>query len=150
MPIRVEVVSQERKLFEDAAVDMVLIPGIDGELGILPNHTPLLTAMKFGELRVRKGSAEESFVIYGGIAEVRPDRVTVMADSADFTADIRLEEAQAARDRAAELLESGIPEDERAQFLAELRRAELAINIARKTTSRAGSIRIMSQSDDDQ
>lgn len=145
MPIRVEVVTQERKLFEDDAVDMVLVPGSDGELGILPNHTPLLTTMKFGELRIRKGNAEEVFAIFGGVVEVRPDRISVLADSADFAADISLEEAQEARDRAAKLLAEGVPEDERAMLMQQLRRAELSINIARKTKSGAGSVRIISQ-----
>ena len=149
MPLRVEVVSQERRLFEDDACDMVVIPGIDGELGILPRHTPLLTTMKFGELRIRKGNAVENFVIYGGVAEVRPDRVTVMADAADFAAEVNIEEAQAARDRAAELLRTGLPEDEQVYYLGELRRAELAINIARKTQSGAGSVRIISIQDDE-
>lgn len=149
MPFKVEVVTQERKLFEDNAVDMVLVPGSDGELGILPRHTPLLTTMKLGELRIRKGRAEESFVIYGGVVEVRPDRVTVLADSADFTSDINLDEALEARERAQQMLREGVPEDERQAYLASLRRAELAINIARKTKSRAGSVRIVSKTDDE-
>ncbi|PJF43707.1 MAG: ATP synthase F1 subunit epsilon [Phototrophicales bacterium] len=143
MPLHVEVVTQERKLFEDKAVDMVIVPGSDGVLGILPNHTPLLTTMKFGELIIRKGRAEESFAIYGGVVEVRPTKVTVLADAADFSADISMEEAEEARERARKLLEEGVPEDERTRLLHELRRAELAINIARKTRSRAGSVRII-------
>ncbi len=143
MPLHVEVVTQERKLFEDEAVDMVIVPGSDGVLGILPNHTPLLTTMKFGELRIRKGRAEESFAIYGGVVEVRPTKVTILADAADFSANISLEEAEAARERAQQILEQGVPVDQRARFLHELQRAELAINIARKTRSRAGSIRIL-------
>lgn len=145
MPLHVEVVTQERKLFEDKAVDMVIVPGSDGVLGILPNHTPLLTTMKFGELRIRKGRAEESFAIYGGVVEVRPTKVTVLADAADFSANISLEEAEAARERAQQLLAEGIPEDQRARLLHELRRAELAINIARKTRSSAGSVRIVTE-----
>lgn len=145
MPIEVEVVTQERKLFEDDAVDMVIVPGSDGELGILPRHTPLLTTMKFGELRIRKGRAEESFIIYGGVVEVRPTKVTVLADAADFTANISIAEAEAARERAQTLLAEGVPVDERKRLLAELRRAELALNIARKTTSRAGGVRIVSE-----
>jgi F-type H+-transporting ATPase subunit epsilon len=147
MPFKVEVVTQERKLFEDDAVDMVLVPGSDGELGILPRHTPLLTTMKLGELIIRKGRAEESFVIYGGVVEVRPDRVSVLADSADFTADISLDEALEARERAQAMLGEEVSEEERKAYLESLRNAELAIKIARKTKSGAGSVRIVSKAD---
>jgi F-type H+-transporting ATPase subunit epsilon len=147
MPIRVEIVTQERRLFEEPAADMVIIPGSEGLLGVLPNHTPLLTTMSYGELRVKKGSAEESFAIYGGVVEIRPDKVVVLADAADFAADISLEEIEAARERAAKLLAEGPPPEEQALIAAELRRAELAINVARKTKSRAGTIRIISKSD---
>ncbi len=148
MPIHVEVVTQERKLFEEPFADMVVIPGIEGEMGVLPRHTPLLTTLAFGELRIKKGRAEESFIIYGGVVEVRPDKVVVLADAADFAADISLEEIEAARERAAEILAQGPPPDEHQLIAAELRRAELAINVARKTRSRAGNIRIISQTDD--
>lgn len=149
MPIHVEVVTQERKLFEEKQADMVVIPGVEGVLGVLPRHTPLLTTMSLGELRIKKGNAEESFVIYGGVVEIRPDKVVVMADVADFAADINLEEIEAARERAAKILAEGPPPEEHTLLVTELRRAELAINVARKTRSRAGSIRIISQADED-
>lgn len=145
MPIRVEVVTQERRLFEEPEADMVIVPGIEGLMGILPNHTPLLTTMGFGELRIKKGSAEEDFAIYGGIVEVRPDKVVVLADAADFGADINLTEMEAARERAAKILAEGPPPEEQALIVAELRRAELALNVARKTKSRAGTVRIISK-----
>lgn len=148
MPIRVEVVTQERRLFEEAAADMVIIPGIDGLLGVLPNHTPLLTTMDYGELRIKKGNAEESFIIYGGIVEVRPDKVVVLADAADFAANISLEEIEAARERAAKILAEGPPPEEHTLIAAELRRAELAIDVVRKTRSRAGTVRIISKTDE--
>ncbi|GIK66266.1 MAG: ATP synthase epsilon chain [Chloroflexota bacterium] len=148
MPIHVEVVSQERKLFDEPNADMVIVPGVEGVLGILPRHTPLLTTMAFGELRIKKGGAEESFIIYGGVVEVRPDKVVVLADAADFTADVNLAEIEAARERARKVLDEGPPPEEHAHYAAELRRAELAINVARKTRSRAGGVRIVSQMDE--
>lgn len=148
MPIHVEVVSQERKLFEEPAADMVIIPGKEGELGVLPRHTPLLTTMSFGELRIKKGNAEESFVIYGGIVEIRPTKVVVLADAADFTSDLSLEEIEAARERAAKILAEGPPPEEHTLIASELRRAELAVHVIRKTRSRAGNVRIRSQVDE--
>lgn len=136
MPIHVEVVSQEKLLFSEPLADMVMIPGTDGVLGILPNHTPLLTTMKFGELIVRKGTAEEVFAIYGGFAEVRPDKVVILADAADFASDISLREVEEARERARRLLAEGVPEHEVRIVSDELRRAELAITIHRKNEGR--------------
>jgi F-type H+-transporting ATPase subunit epsilon len=147
MPIRVEIVTQERKIFEEPEADMVIVPGVAGELGILPRHTPLLTTMKLGELRVKKGNAEESFVIYGGVVEVRPDKVVVMADAADMSAELSVEDIEAARNRAAQRLEEGLPPDEYQKMASELRRAELALDVVRKTRSRAGTVRIASRAD---
>lgn len=145
MPIHVEIVSQERKLFDEPYADMVIVPGSEGELGILPNHAPLLTTMRYGELRVKKGGAQESFIIYGGVVEVRPDKVVVLADQADLTAEISLSEIEAARERIRKILEEGVPPEQQALYAAELRRAELAINVARRTKARPETLRILDQ-----
>ena len=71
MPIRVEIVSQDRPVFE-GDVDIVVAPGEDGEMGILPHHAPLLTTLKPGVLKVRTGGREEVFAIAGGVMEVQP------------------------------------------------------------------------------
>lgn len=143
MPIHVEVVSQERKLFDIADADMVIAPGVEGILGILPNHSPLLTALNNGELVVRRGNAEEVFAVYGGFLEVRPDKVIVLADAADFAADINIKEAEEARDRIKAMIEQGtVPPEDETLVAAEYRKAEFAINVARKTQSKAGSVRI--------
>lgn len=142
MPIHVEVVSQEQKLFEETRADMVIVPGVEGMLGILPNHTPLITTMGYGELIVRKGAAEEHFAIYGGVVEVRPDKVVVLADAADFADTISIREAEEARERALKTLREGPPPEDQAFIAAELKRAELAINISRKAQSRGGRVGI--------
>lgn len=149
MPLHVEVVTQERKLLDEQGCSMVIVPGSEGEMGILPNHTPVLTTMKYGELRVIKGDAEESFIIYGGVIEIRPDKVVVLADEADMTAALNLQAIEEARDRARIILEEGPPPEEHGLYLAQLRKAELAINVYRRTRSRAGSIRIITEFDDD-
>ena len=87
MPLQLEIVSPERRAFTDE-VDMVIVPGIDGELGILPHHTPLITALGAGELRIKKGGTEQSMLISGGFVEVRPDKVIVMADVAEHSDEI--------------------------------------------------------------
>ena len=109
MPIQLEIVTPERLVYEDE-VDSVNVPGIEGELGILPHHAPLLSILGFGELRIRKGGGEESFAIVGGFVQVRPDKVVVMAETADLAAEIDLEKAQEARREAERALETGYSE----------------------------------------
>ena len=109
MPIQLEIVTPERLVYEDE-VDSVNVPGIEGELGILPHHAPLLSILGFGELRIRKGGAEESFAIVGGFVQVRPDKVVVMAETADLAAEIDLEKAEEARREAERALETGYSE----------------------------------------
>jgi F-type H+-transporting ATPase subunit epsilon len=109
VPIQLEIVTPERLVYEDE-VDSVNVPGIEGELGILPHHAPLLSILGFGELRIRKGGAEESFAIVGGFVQVRPDKVVVMAETADLAGEIDLAKAEEARREAERALESGYSE----------------------------------------
>jgi len=87
MTLRLEVVSPEGRVFTDD-VDMVVVPGIEGELGILPHHTPLVSLLGMGELKIRKGGDEESFAIVGGFLQVGPDKVVVMAETADMASEM--------------------------------------------------------------
>lgn len=103
MPIKLEIVTAERQVYS-GDVEFVSAPGVMGTLGILPKHSPLLTALEAGELRFKKGDEEESFAISGGFMEVRPDQVIVLADTAERAEEIDLERAEAARQRAEELL----------------------------------------------
>lgn len=142
MPIHVEVISQEKKLFEETEADIVIAPGTEGLLGILPNHSPLLTTMDFGELVVRKGNAEERFAIFGGVLEVRPDKVLVLADAADFTENLSIERAHEARQRVQKLIEEGIPHEEQEFYAKELRKAQFSEEMARKAQARPHSVGI--------
>ncbi len=92
MPIRCEIVTQDRSLYEGEA-DIVIAPGSEGELGILPNHAPLLTTLEFGILIVKHQGQEEFFTIAGGILEVRPDVITVLADVGERVDEIDLSRA---------------------------------------------------------
>ena len=86
MTIRLEVVTPERLVYADD-VDAVVLPGSEGELGVLPHHAPLITTLGLGELRIRKSGYEDHFAIVGGFLQVRPDKVVVMAEEADDTFD---------------------------------------------------------------
>lgn len=145
MPIHIELVTQEAKIFDEPAADMVLVPAVEGEMGVLPNHAPVLTTLSFGELVVRKGEAEERFAIYGGVVDVRPDKVVVLADLAESSFALDLEKAQAARERARVLLEEGSPGAENRQAELELRRANLAVRLSQKVRSRGSQLRIVEQ-----
>ena len=102
--LRLEIVTPERKTYSED-VDMVTIPGADGEYGILPLHVPLITALKPGELRILKGGQETFLATGGGFAEVMPDRVSILTDAAVRDTEIDENSAQAAIDRAKAALE---------------------------------------------
>ncbi len=133
MPIRAEIVSQDRPVFS-GDVDILVAPGVDGEMGILPHHSPLLTTLKAGMLRIRRQGVEEVFAISGGVMEVRPEIVTVLADSAERADEIDLARAEEARKRAEESLKAGLPPNSDAYLAAEsaLRRSSLRIQVVRK------------------
>ena len=131
MPLHLEIVTPERLAYEDD-VDMVLVPGIDGEMGILPHHTPLVSLLGVGELTIRKGGSEETFAIAGGFLQVRPDKVVVMAETADMASEIDLERAQAARREAERELESGQEPADLARARAALQAALLRIRVAER------------------
>ena len=130
MPLHLEIVTPERLAYSDE-VDMVLVPGIEGELGVLPHHTPLVSLLGVGELKIRKGGAEEVFAIAGGFLQVRPDKVVVMAETAEIDSDIDLERAQKARAEAEKALEGGFVEGaDLSAARAELQRALVRIRVA--------------------
>lgn len=101
--IRLDIVTAERMVYSDD-VDLVVAPGSEGQLGILPHHTPLMTTLLPGEVRIKKGSEELLLAITGGFLEVRPDRVVILADAAERAEEIDVERAEAARKRARERL----------------------------------------------
>ena len=129
MTIRCEIVSQDRMVFE-GDVDIVIAPGELGEIGILPNHAPLLSTLTFGILKVRRAGEEEVFTIAGGIVEVQPDIITVLANAAENIAEIDIARAEEARTRAEEYLENGPPPDTDTYLAMEaaLRRSNLRLN----------------------
>src|SRR5512141_1875965 len=133
MTIRCEIVSQDRTVFT-GDVDIVVLPGSAGEMGILPKHAPVLTTLKYGVIKVRKGGKEEIFTVAGGVAEVQPDIITVLADAAENVEEIDVVRAESARVRAEEALAQGVPVDTDAYLAMEaaLRKSNLRLDAARR------------------
>ncbi len=140
MTIRCEIVSQDRTVFA-GDVDIVVLPGAEGEMGILPKHAPVLTALKFGVIKIRKSGKEELFTVAGGVAEVQPDIVTILADAAENVEEIDVARADTARARAEEALAKGAPADTDSYLAMEaaLRRSNLRLEAARRYRKNARS-----------
>lgn len=133
MPIRCEIVSQDRMVWEGDA-DLVILPGTEGRMAVLPNHAPLLSTLTLGLLTVRSQDREEHFTIAGGVVEIQPDIITVMADAAENVQEIDIARAEAARRRAEEILKQGPPPDTDSYLAMEaaLRRSNLRLEAARR------------------
>lgn len=130
--IKLDIVTVERTVLSED-VDFISAPGIDGVLGILPRHTPLMSALKEGELHYRKDGVAYDFAIGGGFIEVRPDHVIVLADSAERADEIDEQRAQAARERAQQALKETPRSDaDFARLEHALRRAEIRLKVARR------------------
>ena len=148
MPIHVEVVTQERKVFEEPEADIVIIPAVECEMGVLPHHAPVLTTLGFGELIVRKEGREERFAIFGGVVDVRPDKVVVLADLAESSFSLDLERIEAARESARQMLAEGVPSELNREATLALRRAELSLRIHRKLQSQGQVMRILDEDEE--
>ena len=140
MPIRCDIVSQDREVFS-GDVDLVLLPGAEGYMGILPHHTPVITVIQYGIISVKTSNQEQHFTVAGGIAEVQPDQVTILADAAENVAEIDIQRAQDARNRAEEILKKGVGPDTDTylKIQAALRRSNLrldAVHRYRRTQKR--------------
>jgi len=134
--LKVDIVTAERTVYS-GEVEAIIAPGVEGQLGILPHHAPLMTILQAGELVVRKGGRDESLAISGGFLEVRPDRVIILADSAERAEEIDIARAEAARKRAEERLRGMTPgtvDETRAE--AALQRALARITVVDKMKRR--------------
>jgi F-type H+-transporting ATPase subunit epsilon len=130
--IKLDIVTAERVVLSED-VEYISAPGVDGIVGILPRHAPLLTALKVGELHYKKSGQEFNFAIGGGFMEVRPDKVTVLADVAESADEIDEQRAEQARQRAQQSLKETPRSDvDFARLEQSLRRAELRLKIARR------------------
>jgi len=139
MGILVEIVTPRRLLFSEE-VDMVTLPGADGQMGIMRSHAPLLTTLDAGEVILHRGSQEDEYIaISGGIAEVRPNKVIILADTAERADEIDVTRAEAARERARQMIAEGGPVQRPVLDMA-LRRSRVRVKVAqrRRAPSRPG------------
>jgi len=130
--LSIEVVTGERVVYKQDDVDMVVAPGAEGTLGILPNHAALISLLDSGELRVKKGGQEESLVVFGGFIEVVDNRILVLADIAERASEIDLDRAERARQRAEEAIRRQQDQINIAEADAALRRAALRLRIGQQ------------------
>jgi F-type H+-transporting ATPase subunit epsilon len=133
--LRLEIVTAERVVYS-ADVDVVVAPGIEGQLGILPQHAPLMTMLQPGELRVRQDSEEQSIFVSGGFLEVQSDRVTVLADTAERAEEIDVARAEEARRRAEQRIAMPSTETDHARAQAAMLRSLMRIKVAEKSRKR--------------
>ena len=141
MTILCEIVSQDRTVFE-GDVDIVVVPGAEGEMGILPDHSPLLSIIRLGVIKVRQGTEEHLFTVTGGLLEVQPSIVTILADAAEDVDEINMARAEEARERARQRLAEGPAPGTEAYLAAEaaLRRSNLRLEAARRLGGRRRDI----------
>jgi F-type H+-transporting ATPase subunit epsilon len=133
---KLEIVTPEKKVVDTAAEEMQ-IPGKNGYLGILPGHAPLITELAVGEISFREssgsGSNEQHLAVAWGFAEVLPNKVTILAESAERPSEIDVARARKAKERAEQRLTSGDTEVEVDRALDALHRAESRIDVAAKS-----------------
>ena len=126
---KLEIVTPEKKVV-DTAAEEVQIPGKNGYLGVLPGHAPLITELAVGEITYREGSTEQKLAVAWGFAEVLPNKVTILAETAEKPSEIDLDRARKAKERAEQRLTSGDTNVDVDRALDALQRAEARIDVA--------------------
>ena len=143
MAIQVDIVSPDKSLFSGEA-NMVKLPGENGEIGIMGSHAPLLSTLGVGEVVVQQTDGEPVYIaLAGGVVEVRPNKVTILADEADSAEDIDVQSVEQALARARQSLEENPPSEERAQLLAAIQRSNLRLRVAERRMRRGANRREM-------
>ena len=138
MPMNLEIITAERSVYS-GEVDMVIAPGLDGQLGILPKHAPLITVLKPGELTVKKIGEEDMYVaVSGGFMEVIGNRVSVLADACERSDEIDESRAEQAMQRAQERLAQRGSDMELERAMSSLQRAQIRVNLVRRRRPRTG------------
>ena len=133
--MQLEIITAEEQVFDDE-VEMVVAPGIDGQLGILPHHAPLMTVLQPGEILIRKEGEDTYFVVTGGFMEVMGNRVTILADACEHSDEIDESRAEEAVERARERIEHQDSDVQLEQVLASMRRAQVRLNVVRRRRAR--------------
>ena len=137
MIMHVDIVSAEEEIFSGPA-EMVFAPGVMGDLGILPRHTQLLTQLKPGEVRVKTSEGEQDYYVSGGMIEVQPHVVTILADTAVRAADLDEAAAIQAKERAEQQLKDKAGEVDYAKAEAELAEAMAQLKAIKRIREKTG------------
>ena len=133
--MKMDIITAERTVFS-ADIELVLAPGVEGELGILPHHAGLMTILKPGELMIRKDGIETFFAISGGFMEVLDNKVTVLADAAENSEEINEERATLAMEKAQALIANKDSDVDLERALQQVRRAQVRLDVERKRRMR--------------
>ena len=136
--MQLEIISAERQVYSDE-VDVVVVPGVEGQLGILPHHAPLMTVLQPGEVLVRKDGEETYLAVTGGFMEVIGNKVTILADACERSDEIDEARAQEAVARAQERISSHATDMQLEQAVSSMRRAQVRLNVSRRRRTRGGS-----------
>jgi len=136
--LNVDIVTAEKLVYSEEEVDELIVPGIEGELGVLPLHAPLLTMIQPGVLRIVKGGEEVEMAITGGFIEVRENRITILADAAERGEEIDVARAEEARRRAQEHLAAKEVTADMLRAEAALKRALVRLKAAERVRRRRG------------
>jgi F-type H+-transporting ATPase subunit epsilon len=129
--MRLEIVTAERVVYSED-VDVLVAPGVDGELGVLPRHAPLLTMLKPGEIRVVKDDEESFIAVSGGFLEVLGNNVTILADTAEHASEIDIERSEEALRRAQERVAASVSDADLERAVASMRRSQARLRVARR------------------
>jgi F-type H+-transporting ATPase subunit epsilon len=132
--MRLDIVTAEKLVYSDE-VSSVVVPGAEGQLGILPNHAPLLTSLKPGELKVLKEGEETNIAVSGGFLEVLKNVVTILADTAERAEDIDVERAEAALKRAQEKVNSSESDLDLERAIRALKRSQARVFVSKRKRS---------------
>jgi F-type H+-transporting ATPase subunit epsilon len=131
--MQLEIITAEQQVYNDE-VELVVAPGIEGELGILAHHAPLMTALQTGEIMIRKDGEETYLAVTGGFLEVMGNKVTILADACERSDEINEERAQIAVDRARERMANQGTDMQLERAVASVRRAQVRLNVVRRRT----------------
>ena len=133
--IRLEIVTVEKEVYSEE-VNILVAPGIDGELTILPNHAPLLTQLNAGEIRILKEDEESFISVSGGFLEVLGNKITILADTAERSEEIDVERAEQAVTRAKQRIESSTSDLDLERAVASLRRSQFRAKVGKRRSTR--------------
>ena len=136
MPLSLKIITPERIVFEEDGVDSVTLPGADGELTVLPRHAALMTALRPGPVVFRRAGVEVDLALSGGFLEVRDDKLTVLANTAERSEEIDVARAEEARRRAQERLQTREGQMDMARAIAALERAQARLRVSERRRRR--------------